>query len=143
MKSQKSKKILKVIGIIVGVVALVALVIALSLKQLPVRVLTSYTFDTLWEEGTTMHECAECHDTKEEFHTCSTCHDEHGSVELPELYFYTMLEVTGDVDKVILYSYQSLFQLFRITQYFPHRGTVHGKMGDQRVSKFHHVYPGW
>jgi hypothetical protein len=132
MKSQKSKKILKVIGIIVGVVALVALVIALSLKQLPVRVLTSYTFDTLWEEGTTMHECAECHDTKEEFHTCSTCHDEHGSVELPELYFYTMLEVTGDVDKVIyiptnhFFSYSELPNTFLTVEQFMEKWEISG-----------------
>jgi len=124
MKSTKTKKIIKILGIILGVLALVALIVVLSLKQLPVRVLTDYTFDTLWEESTTMHECAECHDTKEEFHTCSTCHDEHGSVELPELYFYNMIEVTGDVDKVIFipanhfFSYSELPNTFLTVDQF-------------------------
>ena len=132
MKSQKNKKVLKVVGIIMGVIALVALVIALSIKQLPVRVLTNYTFDTLWEESTTMHECAECHDTKEEFHTCSTCHDEHGSVELPELYFYTMVEVTGDVEKVIyiptnhFFSYSDLPNTFLTVDQFMEKWEISG-----------------
>ena len=132
MKSQKTKKILKVIGIIAGVIALVALVIALSVRQLPVRVLTDYTFDTLWEESTTMHECAECHDTREEFHTCSTCHDEHGSVELPELYFYSMIEVTGDVDKVIyipsnhFFSYSELPNTFLPVEQFMEKWEIGG-----------------
>ncbi|HAF61865.1 MAG TPA: hypothetical protein DCK95_06020, partial [Anaerolineaceae bacterium] len=100
MKSDKTKKRTKTVLIIVGVIALVALIFALSIKQLPVRVLTDYSFSLLWEEGTSMHECAECHET-EEFHSCSTCHDEHGSVELPELYFYNMIELTGDIPEVI------------------------------------------
>ncbi len=112
MKSSKTKKTLRIIGILIGVVALVAVVFFLSLKQLPVRVLTEYSFNTLWEEGTTMHECAECHDTETEFHSCSTCHDEHGSVELPNLSFYNMIELTGDVTEVIFIPWNHFFNSY-------------------------------
>ncbi len=112
MKSSKTKKTLRIIGILIGVVALVAIVFFLSLKQLPVRVLTEYSFNTLWEEGTTMHECAECHDTETEFHSCSTCHDEHGSVELPNLSFYNMIELTGDVTEVIFIPWNHFFNSY-------------------------------
>ena len=102
MKSSKVKKIVKIVLIVLLIAAIVAIIFWLSVKQLPVRVLTEYSFSTLWEESTTMHECAECHDeTETDFHTCSTCHDEHGSVEFPDLSFYTMVEVTGDVEEVI------------------------------------------
>jgi flagellar basal body-associated protein FliL len=50
MKSAKTRKIIRIVAIIVAVMALVALIFYLSLKQLPVRVLTEYSFDTLWEE---------------------------------------------------------------------------------------------
>ena len=112
MKSAKTRKIIRIVAIIVAVMALVALIFYLSLKQLPVRVLTEYSFDTLWEEGTTMHDCAECHDTKEEFHTCSTCHDEHGSVELPNLSFYNMIELTGDVKEVTFIPWNHFFNSY-------------------------------
>ena len=112
MKSPKTKKILKVVGIILGIVVLVAIVFALSLKQLPVRVITEYPISMLWEESETMHECAECHDPEEDFHTCSTCHDEHGSVELPNLSFYNMVELTGDVEKVIFIPWNHFFNSY-------------------------------
>ncbi|MGV8027254.1 MAG: hypothetical protein AB2L18_11915 [Anaerolineaceae bacterium] len=112
MKSPKTKKNLKIIGIFIVVAALVALIFILSVKQLPVRVLTEYSFDTLWEETTTMHECAECHDTETEFHSCSTCHDEHGSVELPGLSFYNMIELTGDVAEVVFIPWNHFFNSY-------------------------------
>lgn len=109
MKSPKVKKILKVLGIILGILAVVAVVFALSIKQLPVRVITEYPISMLWEEGETMHECAECHEPEEDFHTCSTCHDEHGSVEFPDLSFYNMIELTGDVEEVIFIPWNHFF----------------------------------
>ncbi len=123
MKSEKKKKTTRTLLIILGVVVLVAIVFALSFKLLPVRLLTDYSFSLLWEESTAMHECAECHET-EEFHSCSTCHDEHGSVELPELYFYNMIELTGDIPEVIFipanqfFSYSELPNTFLTVEAF-------------------------
>ena len=123
MNSEKKKKTTRTLLIILGVVVLVAIVFALSFKQLPVRLLTDYSFSLLWEESTAMHECAECHET-EEFHSCSTCHDEHGSVELPELYFYNMIELTGDIPEVIFipanhfFSYSELPNTFLTVEAF-------------------------
>ena len=109
MKSPKVRKVLRVIGIILGIVAAVAIIFFLSIKQLPVRVITEYPISMLWEEGETMHECAECHEPEEDFHTCSTCHDEHGSVEFPDLFFYNMIELTGDVEEVIFIPWNHFF----------------------------------
>lgn len=65
-------------------------------RALPVKLVTHYSGELLWEEATQMHECAECHEA-EAFHRCSTCHDDHGAVEFSELPFFAMIEVTGDV----------------------------------------------
>jgi hypothetical protein len=111
-KTKPMTKTIKIISILIGVVALGALVVSLSMKQLPVRVLTDYPFGTLWEEGVTMHECAECHDPETDFHSCSTCHDEHGSVELPNLSFYNMIELTGDVAEVTFVPWNHFFNSF-------------------------------
>lgn len=62
----------------------------------PGRVLIHYPLDLLVEEVTTMNDCAECHET-EAFHTCATCHDDHGAVELAEVPFYAVIDLTGDV----------------------------------------------
>ena len=43
-----------------------------------------------------MNECAECHDSAD-FHSCETCHDDHGSVELENIPFSKIVELTGDV----------------------------------------------
>ncbi len=110
----KAKKVLKIIGILIIVFGLVALIFYLSYHQLPVRVITEYPFDKLWEEGITMHECAECHDPKTEFHVCSTCHDEHGSIELPNLSFYTMVELTGDVPEVVFIPTNHFFNSYTV-----------------------------
>lgn len=65
-------------------------------RALPVKLVTHYSGELLWEEASQMHECAECHEA-EAFHRCSTCHDDHGAVEFSELPFFAMIEVTGDV----------------------------------------------
>jgi hypothetical protein len=65
-------------------------------QALPVKLVSHYSGELLWEEVSQMHECAECHEA-EAFHRCSTCHDDHGAVEFSELPFFAMIEVTGDV----------------------------------------------
>jgi hypothetical protein len=65
-------------------------------RPVPWRVLTHYSWDTLVEEASTMDDCAECHET-EGFHTCTTCHDDHGAVELADIPFYAVIDLTGDV----------------------------------------------
>lgn len=117
MKPQNKKKIIKTVIILGVIVILVGLVYVLSIKTLPVRVVTDYAFSTLWEEGTTMHECAECHET-EEFHTCSTCHDEHGSVELAGLNFYNMIELTGDIPEVKFIPANHFFTYYELPNTF-------------------------
>jgi hypothetical protein len=62
----------------------------------PGRLVSHYPLDVLTEEMTKMNECAECHETAQ-FHTCATCHDDHGAVELAEVPFYAVIDVTGDV----------------------------------------------
>lgn len=62
----------------------------------PLAVVTHYPLGVLAEEGRTMVECAECHDTAA-FHTCDTCHDDHGAVEFEEVPFYAVVTFTGDV----------------------------------------------
>jgi hypothetical protein len=47
-------------------------------------------------EVETMNECAECH-AADDYHTCQTCHDDHGAIELDEIPFYALVEITGDV----------------------------------------------
>ncbi len=65
-------------------------------RALPVKLVSHYSGELLWEEASQMHECAECHEA-EAFHRCSTCHDDHGAVEFSELPFFAMIEITGDV----------------------------------------------
>jgi hypothetical protein len=86
------------------ILALVVLVVGVGVagvaiggqRPIPWRVLTHYSWDTLVEEAHAMDECAECHET-EDFHTCTTCHDDHGAVELADIPFYAVIELTGDV----------------------------------------------
>jgi hypothetical protein len=93
----KTKKIwiIPLIIILVLLIGLIA-VMLITLKPMPVALLSEYSFHALWEEGLMMNECAECH-SGDEFHTCDTCHDEHGSSELTNIGFYEVIELTGDV----------------------------------------------
>jgi len=93
----KTKKIwiIPLIIILVLLIGLIA-VMLITLKPMPVALLSKYGFHALWEEGLMMNECAECH-SGDEFHTCDTCHDEHGSSELTNIGFYEVIELTGDV----------------------------------------------
>jgi hypothetical protein len=81
-----------IITLLVGLL----IVMAITLKPMPIALLSEYGIHALWEEGLMMNECAECH-SGDEFHTCETCHDEHGSSELTNIGFYEVIELTGDV----------------------------------------------
>lgn len=68
----------------------------ITLKPTPIPLLKEYGVGLLWEEGMVMNECAECHDSVD-FHSCETCHDDHGAVELTNIPFSKIVELTGDV----------------------------------------------
>jgi hypothetical protein len=84
--------LLAVILVLAGVI--IALV--LTLKPMPLGLISQYDLGMLWHEGIVMNDCAECHNT-DDFHTCETCHDDHGAVELADVRFYEVVELTGDV----------------------------------------------
>jgi len=95
MSKKKPKKwILPLIIIVVLLGVIIAMLIAL--KPMPIALLNEYGIGALWEEGLMMNECAECHNGVD-FHSCETCHDEHGSVELANIPFSEIVELTGDV----------------------------------------------
>jgi hypothetical protein len=96
MKKYQSKPI--IIFLIVFTISLFGVIIALVIttKPMPVSLLQEYGLGLLWEEGLAMNECADCHDSVD-FHSCETCHDEHGSVELTNIPFSEIVELTGDV----------------------------------------------
>ncbi|KUK98135.1 MAG: hypothetical protein XE06_0081, partial [Anaerolineaceae bacterium 46_22] len=96
MKKHQSKPI--TIFLVVFTIVLLGVIIALviSTKPMPVSLLQEYGLGLLWEEGLAMNECAECHDSVD-FHSCETCHDDHGAVELTNIPFSEIVELTGDV----------------------------------------------
>ncbi len=97
MTKKRENKFLPWLGwILLGLVVLAAGSFFLWQRALPVKLISHYSGELLWEEASQMHECAECHEA-EAFHRCSTCHDDHGAVEFSELPFFAMIEVTGDV----------------------------------------------
>jgi hypothetical protein len=70
---------------------------ALGARKLgPVQVIANYDLNTLIADANTMNECADCHEAKD-FHSCETCHDDHGAIELAEVPFFAMVELSGDV----------------------------------------------
>ena len=82
------------IGLILAL-AVIALIL-ITTKPMPIALLEEYSLGTLWEEGTQMNRCAECH-AGADFHTCSDCHDDHGAVEMAGIQFYAVIDLTGDV----------------------------------------------
>ena len=91
LKKKGSWIYILVLVIVVGIAVMIA-----SLNPVPTRMITDYPMSMLVEEAQYMHDCAECHET-DEFHMCDTCHNEHGSADLANLNFYSVLHVTGDV----------------------------------------------
>lgn len=95
MTEKKKKWIIPLIVICVLLIGVI-IIMLVTLRPMPVALLSEYGLHTLWEEGSMMNECAECH-SGEGFHACDTCHDEHGSSELTNIGFYEVIELTGDV----------------------------------------------
>ncbi len=93
---KKSKRWIIILVIALSVTIGVIVLILATTKPMPVALLSDYSMKSLWTEGTTMNECAECHNGSD-FHTCNTCHDEHGAVELSGITFFEVVELTGDV----------------------------------------------
>jgi len=93
-KNSKRPKIILLIIIFIGLGIIITLVIAT--RPMPVALISQYKLSSIWHEAEKMNECAECHDG-EEFHTCETCHDDHGAVELADVTFFKVIELTGDV----------------------------------------------
>jgi hypothetical protein len=80
--------------ILIGIIV----ILIITTEPMPARLITEYSLSALWHEGEVMNECAECHDLVD-FHTCETCHDDHGAVELANIPFFEVVELTGDVPK--------------------------------------------
>ena len=96
MKKEKKKGLIIFLIIVIFLLVGGIVIYLLAAKPMPVALVSEYGLSTLWEEGLTMNECAECH-SSEDFHSCDTCHDEHGSSELTSIGFYKVIELTGDV----------------------------------------------
>jgi hypothetical protein len=83
--------------VIVLAVGGVAAAAAAGVRSLaPLRLPFHYAWSTLVEEADTMDQCVECHEA-DRFHTCSTCHDDHGAIEMENIPFYAVINLTGDV----------------------------------------------
>lgn len=123
------------IYILVLVIVIAAAVAIASLNPIPTRVVTEYPMSMLVEEAQYMHECAECHDT-EEFHMCDTCHNEHGSADLANLNFYSVLHVTGDVPEE---QYFSIYQMFSKRNEESNKINVIDFLADMGVEEFESV----
>jgi len=93
-QKRKSWMIILLVTVFILIGAVIAILIAL--KPMPMALLNEYGVGLLWEEGQVMNECTECHDSAD-FHSCDTCHDDHGAVELTNIPFSEIVELTGDV----------------------------------------------
>lgn len=96
MKKHQSKPITLFLVVFSIILLGVVTALVITAKPMPVSLLQEYGLGLLWKEGLAMNECAECHDSVD-FHSCETCHDEHGSVELTNIPFSEIVEITGDV----------------------------------------------
>lgn len=87
-----------IIFLVIALVLALAVItlILITTKPMPVALIEEYSLASLWDEGTRMNECAECH-AGTDFHTCSDCHDDHGAVEMAGIQFYAVIDLTGDV----------------------------------------------
>lgn len=74
----------------------VVVLVLIASRSVPFTLLSTYGKDVLWQEGRVMNDCAECHNSSD-FHTCDTCHDDHGSLELANIRFFEVVDLTGDV----------------------------------------------
>lgn len=108
MTEHKQKRWLITLVIVTVLLLGVLITMLLTLRPMPVGLISEYGMNTLWEEGVTMNECAECHNSAD-FHTCETCHDDHGAVELANIPFSKIVELSGDVpDPSFVRIYQAI-----------------------------------
>lgn len=96
MKPIQQKRLILFLAITTIILAGLMITIVLTTKPMPIALLSQYDLGTLWHEGVVMNDCAECHNSAD-FHTCETCHDDHGAVELENIRFFEVVELTGDV----------------------------------------------
>jgi hypothetical protein len=62
----------------------------------PARSALHYPWHMLAEDAEVMNDCVECHEP-ETFHTCASCHDDHGSAELANVPFNSLVQLAGDI----------------------------------------------
>jgi hypothetical protein len=96
MTKNKQKRTLIIFSILIFLLVAAVVLLIIFTKPMPVSLLQEYGMKFIWDEGATMNECAECHDSVD-FHTCETCHDDHGAVELVNIPFSKIVQLTGDV----------------------------------------------
>lgn len=96
MKNIQQKPLMIFLLLFVFILLGVTISLVLTTKPMPISLVQEYGFSLLWDEGKVMNECAECHN-EVDFHTCETCHDDHGAVELTNIPFSEIVELTGDV----------------------------------------------
>ncbi len=98
MKPTRSRiwLILLVVVVVLGIAGVTVMAAIGTTPLVAARVITRYPWTMLALEANKMDECARCHEP-EVMHTCNTCHDDHGSVEMANLPFNNLLELTGDV----------------------------------------------
>ena len=96
MKNIQQKPLLIFLLLFVFILLGVTISLVFTTKPMPISLLQEYGLGLLWDEGNVMNECAECHNAVD-FHTCETCHDDHGAVELTNIPFSEIVELTGDV----------------------------------------------
>lgn len=96
MKNENSKHSRMILFVIIFVALGIIIALVIATRPMPVALLSEYELSTIWHEAEMMNECAECHNG-EEFHSCETCHDDHGAVELADVTFFEVVELTGDV----------------------------------------------
>lgn len=96
MKNNNNKQTIIILAVIVFLLIGTVVVLMITTKPMPIRLMSEYGVSLLWTEAKVMDECAECHDSTT-IHSCETCHDDHGSVELENIPFSEIVQLTGDV----------------------------------------------
>lgn len=98
MKPTRSRfwLILLVVVVVLGIAGVTVTAAVGTSPMVAARVLARYPWTLLAEEANKMDDCGRCHEPAA-MHTCDTCHDDHGALEMANLPFNNLLELTGDV----------------------------------------------
>ncbi len=105
--SPDKKKIL-IFSILFGIAFLTIGFVIASAQFIPYRIVTKYPASMILDEAKEMHQCGECHASKD-FHTCETCHNEHGSAVLSGISFNSTIHLTGDVPESLFIPSNHIF----------------------------------